>query len=312
MATHVAHRTSVGTLPVGRHAAPLPEVRQRSWRLPSRQLLKELLSWTGLVVILGVVVVCVGWRVQGGRWERVETASMGTVAPVGTLLWVKPVDFASLEPGDFITFSPPSSKDVTYSHRVLRRNADGTILTKGVLSAPDPWHLTEADVIGKVRMHWWGAGWLLAAAPVLVLGVVAMALAQRLLPKVWKPPALVLLGSVVLSIVIVWQRPLVNAQQLAFSPSAGGGADATYVGTGLLPIRVTAADGQHVELRAGEVGTVHVAQADRAGWLRVTLEPVIRWWWWALLVGACFVPAFAGTVRGRRRALEAAAGNLSV
>ena len=261
----------------------------------------RLRRWAALALVGGFAVLCVAWRVEGGRWERVETPSMGTVAPVGTLLWVKPVAFDTLAPGDFITFRPPGAHGQTYSHRVLAREPDGRITTQGLLSAPDPWRLGAADVVGSVRMRWPGVGWLVAAAPMLLGGAVLTALTVRIARSRWKAPLLLVAVAVVLSAAISWYRPLVNAEQLAFAPVPGGGADATYVGTGLLPIRLTAHDGPSVVMRAGQVGTVHVRTTDAAGKLRVTLAPAIPWWWWASLVGACFVPAGAANLRGSRR-----------
>lgn len=252
-------------------------------------------TWVLLGLLVGFVAFCGVWRLQGGRWERVETPSMGTVAPVGTLLWVKPVDFASLRPGDFITFRPPGSHGGTYSHRVLAVDPDGRITTKGVLSPPDPWHLGPEDVVGSVRMRWRGVGWLVAAAPVLLVGGLLALLVVRLGRPAWRAAGLLVVVSFTLSAAIAWYRPLVNAEQLAFAPHAGGGADATYVGTGLLPIRLTAHDGASVVMSAGKVGTVHVTRADRTGRLRVTLAPATPWWWWPLLIGACFVPAAVST-----------------
>jgi hypothetical protein len=255
-----------------------------------------------VAVVLGFIGLCVVWRLDGGRWERVETPSMGTVAPVGTLLWVKPVAFDSLRPGDFITFRRPGSSGPTYSHRVLARDADGRITTKGVLSSPDPWHLTSADVVGKVQMRWWGAGWLVEAAPFLLAGTVLTVVVAGVVRPEWKLPVLLVIGATVLSVAIAWYRPLVNAEQLSFAPTSGGGADASYVGTGLLPIRLTAHDGPTAVMRAGEVGTVHVSRVDRSGKLRVTLAPAVDWWWWLVLVGGCFAPALvAGVTRSSRR-----------
>jgi hypothetical protein len=145
---------------------------------------------------------------------------------------------------------------------------------------------------------------LVAAAPVLLLGGFVIALALRVTAAPWKVPVVLVLVSVLLSVVIVWQRPLVNAQQVAFSPARHGGADATYVGTGLLPIRLSAASGPSVVLADGEVGRVHVATKDRHGWLHVTLSPAVPGWWWLGLVTLCFLPALTRTVRtgvGRRR-----------
>lgn len=271
-------------------------------------MIGRAISWATCVVLVGFVLVCLAWRLEGGRWERVESPSMGTVAPVGTLLWVKPVPYASLRPGEFISFRPPGTHGVTYSHRVLRRNADGTISTKGVIPGPDPWRLHAGDVVGAVRMRWSGVGWLVAAAPVLLVGALAVGALCLALQRRWRVPAAVLLGSVVLTGAITWQHPFVGAEQIAFAPAASGGADATYVGTGLLPVRLQAYRGAHVDLRDGQVGTVHVTAVDSHGRLRVTLRPAVPLWWWLVLVGACFVPALwsalMGVSRGAARRIE--------
>ena len=272
--------------------------------------MRRVVRVAAVVAVMGFLGCCLAWRLDGGRWERVETPSMGTIAPVGTLLWVKPVAFDSLRPGDFITFRPPGASGGTYSHRVLARGSDGTITTKGVLSAPDPWKLTADDVVGEVRMRWWGAGWLVQAAPLLLAGALLVALAVRVASQRWKAPVAVVLAAVVVSVAITWLRPLVNAEQLSFAPAPTGGADAAYVGTGLLPIRLTADGGASVVIRDGEVGRVHVEHPDGAGRLRVTLSPAVPPWWWAALVAMCFVPAIAGGVPRRavlRRAASAAA-----
>ncbi len=214
------------------------------------------------------------------------------------------VDFESLRPGEFISFHPPGSTTV-YSHRVLERDPDGRITTKGVLSSADPWHLTADDVVGSVRMRWQGVGWLVAAAPILLAGGFLALLLSRVVRPRWRVPVVLVVGAVAVSAAITWYRPLVNAQQLAFAPVAGGGADATYVDTGVLPIRLTAHDGPSVVMRAGQVGTVHVRTVDSGGRLRVSLTPVVPWWWWIVLVGGCFVPAAAATTRPARRRLAA-------
>jgi hypothetical protein len=274
------------------HAAERTQQPRREWWVRAA-------SWALLAVLVCFIAFCALWRVQGGRWERVETPSMGRVAPVGSLLWVKPVAFDSLEPGDFITFRPPGTTDGTYSHRVYKRYTDGTISTKGVIPAPDPWRLHADDVVGEVRMMWWGAGWLVVAGPMLIIGGLIVAAVRAMLRRSWRLPATILLGSLAVTIAITWYRPFINAQQLAFAQSAhGGGADATYVGTGLLPIRLQAENGPHVDLSDGEVGSVHVTSADAGGSLRIDLKPAIPMWWWIALVGICFVPALYSLIIG--------------
>lgn len=248
-------------------------------------------SATAVFVLVAFMAFCGYWRLHGGRWERVETASMGTVAPVGTLLWVSPVAFDALRPGDFISFHPPGQEAITYSHRVYARNADGTITTKGVIPGPDPWRLTAADVVGRVQMKWRGVGWIVAAAPVLLVGAGIVLLGRRIVRPDWRLPLTIVLAGGVVSVALTAYRPLVNAQQLAFAPDAAGGATATYVGTGLLPVRLSARPGGSVILHDGEVGSVHAAVPDGHHRLWVDLAPVVPLWLWGVLVGACFVPA---------------------
>lgn len=262
-------------------------------------MIGRLVAWTTLALLAAFLLLSLLWRAGGGRWERVESPSMGTVAPVGTLLWVEPVEFASLRPGDFISFQPPGRHGLVYSHRVLRRYADGTISTRGVIPGPDPWRLHAADVIGRVRMRWWGAGWLVAGAPILLAGGLVVGAACLALRRPLRAPAAVLLGSVVITAAITWLHPFVGAEQIAFAPTSGGGADATYVGTGLLPVRLQAFGGPHVDLHAGQVGTVHVSTPDQGGRLSVSLRPAVPMWWWAVLVGVCFVPALGSLLVGR-------------
>ena len=217
---------------------------------------------------VGVAFVwAVAWRVNGGHWERVETASMGTQAPVGTLLWVEPVKFTDLKVGDFITFHPPHS-DVTFSHRVHVINSDGTIGTKGVIPAPDPWKLTAHDVVGKVVMRWWGVGWLVKATPLLLIGAVLMwFLIHRVRTRRWRRPLAIVGTALLVSVAIFVYRPLTRADQLAFAPQQDG-ARATYVSTGLLPLSLQATNGARVDLRPARSFRPWYNRADGHGTIR--------------------------------------------
>lgn len=258
-------------------------------------------TWLLVAVLIGFVAFCAVWRLEGGRWERVESPSMGTVAPVGSLLWVRPVRFDDLRPGDFISFHPPGRPGTTYSHRVLARGSDGTITTKGMISPPDPWQLTPTEVVGRVRMTWRGVGWLVQAAPLLLIGSGLVMLARSLVRGDRRLPLTLVLGAGVVSVALTAYRPLVNAEQLAFRPDGHGGATATYVGTGVLPVRLSARPGGAVVLHDGQVGSVRAAVPDRQRRLWVELSPVVPPWLWAVLVGACFLPAGVSAATGLRR-----------
>jgi len=245
--------------------AHVPADERRRW--------SKVLGWLLLAVVVASLAWAGIWRLNGGHWERVETASMGTSAPVGTLLWVEPTNFSDLKVGDFITFRPPGQPNVTYSHRVYTVNADNTISTKGEIAAPDPWRLHASDVVGRVDMRWWGVGWLVKAAPVLLIGAIVLRLlVWRLRTPRWKLPVSIVGASLLLAMAVVIYQPLTRAQQLAFVGEAGG-ARATYISTGLLPLRLEAVNGGHADLRAGQIGSILSTHADSHGKYPVSLKP---------------------------------------
>ncbi|HVK29445.1 MAG TPA: S26 family signal peptidase [Nocardioides sp.] len=249
------------------------------------------LQWTLLLLLVALTVAAGVWRAGGGHWERVETASMGTAAPVNSLLWVEPVDFGSLEVGDFITFHPPGDGATTYSHRVAVVHEDGSLGTQGAITARDPWRITRADVVGEVVWTWPGVGWLVLAAPLLLIGGLVLAVVAWLVRSpTWRTPVLVVGGAVLLCVAIVVHRPFMRAQELGFA-EVDGGARATYVSTGLAPVRLQAHRGAHVDLSDGEVGSVLITHRDAAGRYGITMHPRVPLWWWVLLVLACFLPA---------------------
>lgn len=254
---------------------------------------RDRLTRSGGILLLTLVVAALayaGWfRLAGGHWERVETPSMGTTAPVGTLLWVQPVDPAALEVGDFITFHPPGSAGVTYSHRVAVLD-DGTLGTQGEISSPDPWPLVEDDVVGQVVQAWPGVGWLVLATPYLAVGALATTAIVAVCRGRGRLPIGVLGATVTLTVAVVVLQPFTRAEQLAFAPTSQG-ARATYVSTGLLPIRLSGPSGTHVDLSAGQVGSVTTTAQDTDGRASVDLQPHIPFLFWILLVLGCFVPA---------------------
>src|SRR5918996_5189619 len=87
---------------------------------------------------------------------------MGRAAPVGTLLWVHPADVGDIGVGDIITFRTPAEwmsatgtdaeHEQTYTHRVVDRDPDGSLRTKGDMNAAeDPWRG------GGGALRWGGA-----------------------------------------------------------------------------------------------------------------------------------------------------------
>lgn len=250
--------------------------------------------------VLGLLAFTVYWFATGGRWLIVETPSMGRSAPVGTLLWVEPVH--DLHVGDVISFHPPGEPKITYSHRIHAIAADGTISTKGDGNpAVDLWKLHRSDVTGVVAARWWAVGWLIHAAPLLVVGgLLLTVLVRRFTAVRWRLPAATI-GVAVLASVSVWvYRPLVRAQLVVFQQLGGGhdAARATYVSTGLLPVRLSAAGSSPIVLHNGQFGSVVARTVDAHGRFRADVVPSISWLLWAVLIGVCFLPALWSAMVG--------------
>ena len=243
------------------------------------------------------------WLATGGRWMVVATPSMGEAAPVGTLLWVEPVRFDSLRPGQFISFRAPIPGRPSYSHRVYAVHPDGTVSTKGDINGtPDPWLLHRADVSGAVVLRWWVAGWVVRAAPVLIVGgALLFVLARWFCARRWRTPVIVIGAAALVSISLFWLRPLVRAQLVAFDPRPDrSGALATLVSTGILPTRITASGGRHVDLRSGQVGDVLASLRDARGYFTVHVHAKLTLWWWLSLALVCFAPALISALAPRR------------
>lgn len=260
-------------------------------------------SMAGLLLVLGLLgaLLYAGyWSLQGGRWFVVQTPSMGTAAPVGTLVWVEPVRYTDIHVGDVITFRPHHSP-VEYTHRVHSIDPAGALHTKGDANgSPDPWTLTAPNVVGRVTARWWGVGWLVRAAPILFGGgLLLVGLTTRLVPRRNRQPILVMGVATLVSVSVWLYRPLTGAAQISMLPT-GGGLSATYVSTGILPLRLQATGGSHVDLRSGQTGSVVTGHASD-GRLSVTLHPLTHWWWWLVLGAVCFAPAALSSLQAKRR-----------
>jgi signal peptidase I len=244
------------------------------------------------VAVLGAVGWAGAWRLGGGQWAIVSTPSMGTAAPVGTLLWIEPVAPASVRVGDIVTFHPstdpstPSSREVT--HRVVARRADGTFVTQGDINRTvDPWVLHGDDLVGRVTQRWWGIGWLVKAMPILAGGgLVLWALVRWGATPRWRAPLLLVGASVLVSLSLWVVKPLVRAELVSAHPVPSGG-EATFVSTGLLPIRLEAVGSGHVDARSGEVRTLVAHTPTATGRYEVHVGAHIPLWWW--MVGALVV-----------------------
>lgn len=233
---------------------------------------------------------------------------MGTTAPVGSLLWVAPVDARDADEvrvGDVITYRAPGGRHGTYTHRVIER-VDGGVRTAGDLTSPDPWVVGPDDVVGEVRLTWRGVGWVVVAAPVLVPGALLALAWAACLPRRRRPAALLVAAAVVVAVGVAVYRPLVGVERIASRPVPGG-AEVTVVGTGLLPARVSAGHGPvastapTVRVGAGETATLTVRAAPGAT-LPLRVRADVGATGYLLLAALCLAPALLRRIRGAARA----------
>lgn len=243
------------------------------------------------LLLVGLLAGAAAWRVSGGRWLVIETGSMGTAAPVGTLVLTRPTTVGGLHPGDIVSFRTPAGE--VYTHRVTKI-ADGIITSKGDNNGTvDPYRTTERDLVGKVVARWQGVGFLVRALPYLLVLMGLLWLVTRRVRVPWRTAVRLLGASLVVAAIVLVQRPLVGAE-VASSVSTAHGVRASVVSTGLLPSRIHAAGGSSADLYAGQLATVTGSQLNEQGQLRLVVSPHPTGWWWVAVVLACGLPLLIG------------------
>lgn len=260
--------------------------------------------------LTALCIALVWWWAIGGTWKTVSTPSMGRAAPVGTLLWVQPVDTGDVEVGDVITFRTPAGwmaetgtdavHQQTYTHRVVGQNSDGSLRTKGDVNASeDPWSVQDGDIVGRVAARWWNVGWLVDALPLLIFGGIAWWVLTAVLASSRSRAPLRVLGAAVLAAAAIYLvNPLFGATQLSFVPLGEPGAEATYVGTGMMPVRLEADGARAQVIAAGDERSIVAPRADDDDRYRVRVVPTIPWQTWVVVAAACLAPAVWSVIAG--------------
>lgn len=126
-----------------------------------RSPLGWVLTSIGAVIILATLMLALLLAVPsflGWQQLTVLTGSMEPEIPIGSMVYVEPVNPDSLIGGDIVTFNQADGDTVT--HRVVRnRIVEGKLVTKGDANAEeDVEPVSYERVIGKVRLTLPGAG----------------------------------------------------------------------------------------------------------------------------------------------------------
>lgn len=128
-----------------------------------RRLVPALFNLFGTVILLGVIVLFLpvaAARIRGHEVYNVVSGSMEPAIPVGSVLFVAPVEPESVAEGDVIAFRSGGS---VISHRVLHnRVVEGEFVTKGDANQEaDMNPVKYGELVGLVIRHYPGLGHLL-------------------------------------------------------------------------------------------------------------------------------------------------------
>jgi signal peptidase I len=250
----------------------------------------------GVVLAVGLLVGLAVLHLAGARTFVVRTASMGTAAPVGTLVVTTPVTIDELRAGDVVTFTPPGRPGTTFTHRVVDVGLAGVATRGDASQSDDPWRLDQGDLVGRADVLLPGVGWLARGLPWLVLGGVALWALTLLVPSRTPRSALRVVGStLVFAIVATALRPFTAATVLSTTAAGDGrGGVVTVVSTGLLPSRLATEHGSAVLLASGEVGTLDVRSLAPAGspggGVMISIAPHLPPLGWLLVALVCCLP----------------------
>ena len=253
------------------------------------------------VLVLGLVAVvaAIAWSATGGSFYAVKTASMGTAAPVGSLVIDRPAK--QLHIGELITFRLPGSGRV-FTHRIYAIRPDGRIRTKGdVNDAPDGWIVDRREILGRVVATVRYLGWVLRATPILALGLILVWLLTRwLVVPAWR--ATMRASGVVLVAVIATTvlNPLTGWAIISFKPGQNG-AGGSVVSTGVLPLRVTAVGGVSQTVDDGEIARVATHKIGPKNQYQLRVEPDWQWWWMGPMALLVLLPGFLTLAVDERR-----------
>jgi signal peptidase I len=269
------------------------------WPRRSRPLWLNVLCGVVALAIVGTLVAALLFLANGGRWFVVATPSMGTAAPVGTLVLSRPTTVADLHVGDIISFHPPTAPSQTYTHRVAAISAAGGITTRGDINgSADGWMLHQADLIGKASWIAPGLGWLVRGLPLLVLGFAVVILITRFVRSLqWRAALRIIGGALVVSLAAIILRPFTGIVLLQTSMDQHR-AVARVVSTGLLPIRVQAKDGTDVNLLTGQTGIVSIPTYLKHNYYQLDSALHLDFWGWVLFFLVCCIPLIVVLIVG--------------
>jgi signal peptidase I len=129
--------------------------KQRSKQREGGKIIPALCNLLGTLILLAVIALCLPMtlpRLMGYEVYHVVSGSMEPEIPVGSVIYVEPVDAAQIEAGEIIAFQ---SGDSVITHRVVKNQVvEGSFVTKGDANdQEDVNSVPYAYLIGRVAYH---------------------------------------------------------------------------------------------------------------------------------------------------------------
>lgn len=111
----------VATENLGEIVEKVKEPKQR--RISGWRLWRKRLSTFAVAIIVMIAVALVGMRLAGFKTFTVMSGSMEPDLPVGSMVYVRPVDYKSLKVGDVVSYVANDEKTVV-THRIVDIEVD--------------------------------------------------------------------------------------------------------------------------------------------------------------------------------------------
>ncbi len=221
----------------------------------------------------------------------VSSPSMGTVAPVGSLVATQPLPMSvELHKGEIVVFEPRPGHSLTYVHRIYQVLPGGRFLTKGDLNqVPDPWLITRGDIIGTPQAIIPAIGWIYTWATWLFFGAAVLLAAGLFMPRRYRRWVLALGPVVLIAVPLLKYRPLIGGY-LYGSGRRGRFVTARIVDTGLLPVHFSPSGGHSVYAAPGQEVLVGGLIPKHSSSLDIRISAALPWWGWLSVIVLCLVP----------------------
>lgn len=275
----------------------------------SRSRLRRLFAALIMLVLAAVLAVTGAFLLGGGRGFVVRTPSMGTAAPVGTLVLTRPTTISALQVGQVIAFHPPTEPTETYTHRIIAIRDDAVFTRGDINGTPDPWRLQARDIVGRAVLIVPRLGWLIRALPLLVVGNLVIWAFTALWVRRERRASLRMAGAgLVFALAAQLLRPFLGLVQLETTTLPNGHAAITVVSTGLLPVQVSPVSGHGhahpVDVAMGQVGVSRLwgGSPTHEYLLHSSLHLSVLGWTILVLVWLC--PLLWTLIRGDGTAAE--------